>query len=233
MATDIQHDAESVRNFFNQWQIYKKVVDANYMFHREAYAAIASKLPDRPFSFLDLGAGDAQWTSRILAGRPVSRYHAVDLAAPALELARTNTLAFSGEKWFTQGDFVSNLPAEPFDVIFTGMSIHHLTREEKRQFIPRIRQLLNPGGRFLLYEVIRREEETREGVFARWSEYVGREWTALTPEEQEKIQAHVSSSDFQEPVADYRQFAKEAGFSRTEQLFVDPHDFYGAVCCDT
>ena len=86
VATAAGEDAVRVRQFFDQWHVYKRVVALNYLHHREAYAALAEALDrfDRPFSFLDLGAGDAAWTSRILQGRPLVRYEAVDLSPVAL-----------------------------------------------------------------------------------------------------------------------------------------------------
>lgn len=228
-----QHDSDSVREFFEQWQIYKKVVDANYMRHREAYAAIASALPSTAFSFLDLGSGDACWTSRLLENRPLNRYQAIDLSQPALELARANTVGLSGGKTFIQGDFVLKLPEQTFDVVFTGMSLHHLPLEEKREFLPRIRRFLNSGGRFIFFEVIRGETETREQVLARWWDYVSLHWTNLSAAELGKIQEHVFSSDYQEPVSGYLELAITSGFATAKHLYTDENGFYAVIACET
>lgn len=231
-SADFHHDSDSLQAFFEQWQIYKKVVDANYMSHRQAYAAIADTLPSTPFSFLDLGAGDACWTSRTLENRPLTRYQAIDLSRPALDLAKANTERLSGEKTFVQGDFVLKLPAQAFDVVFIGMSLHHLPLEEKREFLPRIRQIVNSGGRFLFYEVIRGEHESREETFTRWSSHVSQHWTDLNAAELAKIQAHVASSDYQEPVETYLELAKASGFSQARHLYTDENGFYAAFACD-
>ena len=45
----------STRVFQREWQIYRKMVDNNYLFHREAYDRLHQILIDevpRPFSFL-------------------------------------------------------------------------------------------------------------------------------------------------------------------------------------
>lgn len=120
-------DAERVRRFFDQWHLYKKVVALDYLRHREAYAAVAGALDrfTRSFRFLDLGAGDAAWTSRLLQGRPVCRYEAVDLSPVALDLARQNFAGVACETAFTTGDFCDTLRSggEAEDVIFIGLSL--------------------------------------------------------------------------------------------------------------
>jgi hypothetical protein len=57
--------------FRQQWQLYRKVVDNNYLFHREAYARLHQILVDeavQPFRFLDIACGDASATVEALGG---------------------------------------------------------------------------------------------------------------------------------------------------------------------
>jgi hypothetical protein len=52
---------ETTALFQKQWQVYRKVVDNNYLFHREAYDCLHRILVDdavQPFRFLDLACGD-------------------------------------------------------------------------------------------------------------------------------------------------------------------------------
>jgi hypothetical protein len=60
--------------FQRQWQIYRKVVDNNYLFHREAYKRLHNLLIDEiaePFCFLDVACGDASATVEALKGTQV------------------------------------------------------------------------------------------------------------------------------------------------------------------
>jgi hypothetical protein len=53
----------STAAFFDVWHTYRKVVAANYMHHMEIRAqlerVLLAQFASRPFSFLDLGCGDA------------------------------------------------------------------------------------------------------------------------------------------------------------------------------
>jgi SAM-dependent methyltransferase len=228
-------DAERVRQFFDQWQLYKKVVALNYLHHRQAYAAVAGALDRfaRPFRFLDLGAGDAAWTSRVLQRRPVQRYEAVDLSPVALDLARQNFAGAAFETAFTTGDFCETLRSGGSleDVIFIGLSFHHLPLADKMAMLPVIRARLAEGGSFLCYEPIKAEGENRERVLERWWQDVLQNWTELTAEELRAVQDHVFNNDYPESCEAYERMARESGFAETRILYRDPHLFYAVIEC--
>jgi hypothetical protein len=52
----------SATQWFNQWHVYRSIVDANWMAHLEIFAAVRAWVLLRhpgPFTLLDLGCGDA------------------------------------------------------------------------------------------------------------------------------------------------------------------------------
>ncbi|PNE10575.1 MAG: methyltransferase type 12, partial [Beijerinckiaceae bacterium] len=89
----------SAAAFFDVWHTYRKVVAANYMHHKEIKAqlerVLLAQFASRPFSFLDLGCGDAATLAPLLASMAVQRYKGVDLSETALALAAENLKALS------------------------------------------------------------------------------------------------------------------------------------------
>ena len=82
----------STTAFFDVWHTYRKVVAVNYMHHRETVKAhieqmLHAQFVGLPFSFLDLGCGDAATLAPLLASMAVQRYKGVDLSETALALA--------------------------------------------------------------------------------------------------------------------------------------------------
>src|ERR1700721_1536612 len=76
--------------FQRQWQLYRKAVDYNYLYHREAYECLHRILVDeavQPFRFLDIACGDASATVKALQGKQIASYHGIDLCEAALKLA--------------------------------------------------------------------------------------------------------------------------------------------------
>ena len=228
-------DAEGVRQFFDQWDIYKKVVSHNYLCHREAYGAlnIALERFKKPFSFLDLGSGDAEWTSRILADKPVAHYEAVDLSAVALDLARKNLDGLPCSKRFSQEDFFRFVRSDSSarDVVFIGLSLHHLPLDDKKSFLSHVVRLVAENGSFFFYEPIHRFGESREEGLTRWWEHVTRTWTACTPEELARIREHCFENDYPESLEAYDSCALDAGFRATHVWYEDPGAFYAVLEC--
>ena len=68
-------DQPALALFRQQWQLYRKLVDNNYLFHREAYAQLHRILLDeavQPFRFLDIACGDGSATVEALRGTRVA-----------------------------------------------------------------------------------------------------------------------------------------------------------------
>ena len=46
------------------------------------------------------------------------------------------------------------LPGGPFDLVASALAVHHMAPAEKRRLFGRIREVLSPGGRFVLADLI-------------------------------------------------------------------------------
>lgn len=229
-------NAEAVRDFFNGWNLYRRIVDHDYLSHRSAREAFAAWLDglDRPFSFLDLGCGDASFSAGILSGRPLASYTGMDISPVALELARGNTRGIAATVSLVAGDFltgVGSLPAN-YDVIYIGLSLHHLTRAEKEFFFGELRRRVAPGGTLLVYDPILSPGEVRDAFMGRWVDHAQWTWKELSAEELAGAVEHVTTSDFPEEITTLNRMAVSAGFRPAEILFTDRSDFYSLMAFD-
>jgi 2-polyprenyl-3-methyl-5-hydroxy-6-metoxy-1,4-benzoquinol methylase len=127
-------DATAMEQFQKQWGAYQKLVDSDVLSHRAAGATLHQVLAGigQPFTFLDIACGDASLTRRALAGTQVSHYHGIDLSEPAIELAEKMLDGAPYEVDLDHQDFVTALEErpEPADVVWCGLSIHHLGAQE-------------------------------------------------------------------------------------------------------
>jgi tRNA (cmo5U34)-methyltransferase len=46
------------------------------------------------------------------------------------------------------------LPVGPFDVVVSALTVHHLPAEDKADLFGRVAEVLRPGGRFVLGDVV-------------------------------------------------------------------------------
>src|SRR3954452_19545104 len=152
-ATIDRGEESSQALFQRDWQIYRTMVDQNYLFHREAYACLHQLLVDipYPFRFRDIAWGDATASVAALAGTRIAHYAGIDLSAAALELAHDALTALDCPVTLEQADYVAALRqwSTPVDVAWIGLSLHHFRAPEKLEVMRDIRRMLSPGGRFL------------------------------------------------------------------------------------
>jgi SAM-dependent methyltransferase len=125
-AAGTMSDEPAMALFQKQWQLYRKVVDYNYLFHREAYNCLHRVLVDeaiQPFRFLDVACGDASATVEALKGTQVASYHGIDLSQAALELASQALETLACPVTLDRRDFVEALRdrPEPMDVAWIGL----------------------------------------------------------------------------------------------------------------
>jgi ubiquinone/menaquinone biosynthesis C-methylase UbiE len=228
-------DEQAMQTFRHQWQVYSKVVDNDYLSHQAVGAILHRELVaevNRPFRFLDLACGDARLTVAALQGTPVIHYHGIDLSAPALAVARKTVEALACPVELEEGDFVSAMRErpEPADVVWIGLALHHLQMPDKQVLMSEVRAAVGDGGRFLIYEPVRHEGESRSAYLDRFEQTARSTWAALTPEEWATILAHVRAADFPEPPSVWVQLGRDAGFPDVRDLFTDPTGL-GIVFC--
>jgi SAM-dependent methyltransferase len=220
--------------FEREWLIYRKFIDNNYTFHREAYGELRRVLVDeavQPFRFLDI-ACDASMTARALSGTRVAHYHGIDLSEAALQLARSALAGLNCPVILERRDYVEALRdiREPMDVVWIGYSLHHLDAPAKLALMRDIRGVLADGGLFLMCEPTSPDGEDRSAWLRRYERLNQPLWAAMTPEEWDAVIAHVRAADFPETSSRWHTLGREAGFSDVREVFVAPDDLHRMYC---
>jgi SAM-dependent methyltransferase len=182
-----------------------------------------------PFRFLDLACGDARGVVGALHGTSVAHYHGVDLSQPALDLAREALEELACPVVLDRRDFVAAMAdrPDPADVVWVGLSLHHLQAPDKLTILREARGALGDGaGQMLVYEPTRPDGEDRDGYVARFAATTKRLWTALDTGEWGRVVDHVARCDFPETASGWLGLGREAGFREAAELFAAPTDLY-------
>jgi SAM-dependent methyltransferase len=211
--------------FLTGWQIYRKVLDLDYMGHSEVYGALREGLSSAApgFAFLDIACGDAAVSARALAGSGVGSYAGIDISRPALDIAARELAGLDCPVRLIEQDLRGALAEwqDPVDVAWLGQSLHHFQPAEKRAVLRSLRQVLAPGGVFMLWEPTLLPGESRHGWLARLADRRGH-WPEITDAEWKVMYDHCSASDFPEADADWLAMAHEAGFHGGRAVFTAP-----------
>lgn len=233
-----RESSEQCRDFFNdKWKLYQKILTHNYMGHREIYSIFHDFLVDnwqQPCKILDLGCGDASFIAEALQGTCISSYLGLELSEIAIEIAKENMKSVSYERKFIQEDFLNVVPSlvkeeNKFDIILSSFAFHHLNLEQKNYVFSQLRQLLLPGGMFILIDLISPEGENRETYIKKYLKSVENNWSQITSEEMNLISYHMLESDYPETQKTLKTLAQNSNFVKVECLY--QHQDHTQMCC--
>jgi len=215
------HDLEEATRWFNQWHVYRAIVDANWMAHREIFAAVRRWVLARypgPFTLLDLGCGDAGFITSTFDDTGLWAYMGIDASQAALGKARSELAGARFQVQLLEADMLAYLREAPgpaaktFDVILASYAVHHLPVQEKQEFFRLAHGKLAPRGSLLYADVFRRDGESREEYLEAYVGMMRRDWAGMPPESLASTIEHVTQRDFPETGEAISAMARGAGF---------------------
>ena len=105
-------------------------------------------------SMLELGTGTGETASRVLAVHRGARLHGIDASSEMLSAARTALAGADADVTLEVRRLEDRLPVGPFDLVFSALAVHHLDAAGKQDLFARVADVLVPGGRFVLADVV-------------------------------------------------------------------------------
>jgi len=121
---------------------------------RLAEEMLLQALPERVDRVLDLGSGDGRMISLVREAHPGAAALGLDSSEPMLAQARHR---FAGDDALELHlhDLREPLPqAAPFDAVVSGLAIHHLENDRKRELFEEAHGLLAPCGVFANLDLV-------------------------------------------------------------------------------
>jgi len=228
---------EAVADLFTAgWAAYRAVLKSDYLWHGMASQALGELIEehfggDVPIRFLDLACGDAETTSRLLRNRPRARYVGVDRSPQALAAATTRVANLGPRAELVTADFVDFLEVrdDQFDVIYVGLSAHHLREAGLRRFFAAIVRRLTPSGVFAAYEPFTLPDETRDEHIDRLCQIVDHSWLNLSAEHRATVKTHVRENDYPIALRQWNLLASAGGLCPARTVLKTPDRLYQLV----
>jgi tRNA (cmo5U34)-methyltransferase len=106
----------------------------------------------RPSHILDLGTGSGETARRLLTSQPQAQLIGLDSSEPMVEAARGSLAGFSTTVCLQR--LQDPLPPGPFDLVVSALAVHHLDAAAKADLFRRVHDVLAPGGRFVLADLV-------------------------------------------------------------------------------
>ncbi|RWM05325.1 MAG: class I SAM-dependent methyltransferase [Mesorhizobium sp.] len=220
--------AAGAQDMFNsELETYRRIIGANLMFHQEIYHLLRDLLVEQApasFRFLDVACGDASASAAMLRTTAIGNYVGIDLSEASLRLAARELDALPCPVELRCCDFAPAMAkwSEPVDVIWIGMSLHHLPTAAKARLMRNAHRALGGMGLFVIWEPALFEGEDRAAWLARFS-LLRDKWSAVSDEEFASMERHMLLADFPETSRTWLRLGREAGFSHAEDIFLMPN----------
>jgi tRNA (cmo5U34)-methyltransferase len=106
-------------------------------------------------AILELGIGTGETAKRVLALHPGARLTAIDSSPEMVERARRVVPQVD----LRLARLEDPLPDGPFDLVVSALAVHHLDGPGKGDLFRRIASVLEPGGTFVLADVVVPEDD--------------------------------------------------------------------------
>ncbi len=113
-------------------------------------AVVSAAVGTRATRVLELGTGTGETALRVQAWHPEAAWVGIDASEPMLERARER---LPGADLRLQR-LEDELPEGAFDLVVSALTVHHLDGAGKRDLFLRVARVLQPGGLFVLGDVV-------------------------------------------------------------------------------
>jgi tRNA (cmo5U34)-methyltransferase len=126
----------------------------------DAMDVLMSMIPferDRAISVLDIGAGTGLLTRAVLDGYENAHVFAIDASQDMLDQCAHNLARFGDRLTLRQGLFPDVDIGGGYDLVVSGLALHHLTDTDKASGFQIIFEALAPGGAFLAHDYVKAE----------------------------------------------------------------------------
>lgn len=129
------------------------------------YQALSAPIgkTDAPLQVLDLGCGTGLELEALFQRAPNALITGIDLSEKMLDLLKTRYSAYMSQMALVADSYLTTpFAAQGYDHVLSGLSMHHILHDTKRELYKRIHAALKPGGKYIEGDsVIPHEMETQ------------------------------------------------------------------------
>jgi tRNA (cmo5U34)-methyltransferase len=171
MVTD-----QIVGHFEQQVHEYESLMEKLVPRYKKQHEIIHGLLPENSgdkIRVLDLGCGNGALSKLVLKKLPQAYVVGFDLTPKMLEAYVENLSSYSGRYELIHGDYRFDSIGNNYDIVLAGLTLQHLTWGQRKDFYRLIHDILNPGGLFIINDIIIDEDwDTRNEQYDNWLKFI-------------------------------------------------------------
>jgi len=200
-------------HFSKQADEYEELMARLIPHYREQHGIIYDLLPEKEqkkIHVLDLGCGNGILSDLVIRKYPGSFIIAFDLTEDMLKAYKKKHLKYSDRFELKIGDFRTDSIGGDYDIILAGLTLHHLTWEERKSFYKTLYSALSKGGCLIARDIIIDEDPyVKEYQYNLWKQFM-----KSRGEDPEFWYAKHIEKDYPPTLTDHFKWLKQAGFKQ-------------------
>lgn len=168
-------------------------------------------------NILDIGAGTGLMSAFFAEKYPNADITLVDFSEPMLNKAKSR-FKDNNKIHYLQADFsTADFEEAKYELVVSGLAIHHLEPELKQLLFKKIYRALKPGGLFINADQVKGATDFAERIYTEaWRNHVLN--SSLTEEEKDSAFKRVAL-DIMSPLADQLKWLHDAGFIEANNYY--------------
>ncbi|MCL5674111.1 MAG: class I SAM-dependent methyltransferase [Deltaproteobacteria bacterium] len=162
-------------HFSRQADGYEKLMAGLIPQYSEQHKIIYDLLPEeeKEYKVLDLGCGNGVLSEQILKKYHRAHITGFDITEAMLKAYENKLSQYSGRFELKMGDFRTDAIGSNYDIILAGLTLHHLTHKERKEFYKKLYSALNTGGIFISRDIIIDEDKAvRTYQYDLWKKFI-------------------------------------------------------------
>ena len=203
-----------IEHFGKQADEYETLMEKLVPDYRKHQSIINEILPatnDAEIRVLDLGCGNGILSGLVLNRYPKAELVGIDVTPNMLKAYDRKLEQFKERYELILGDYRFKSIGSNYDIILSGLTLHHLTWGERRDLYKVLYGALEPNGCLISSDIIIDEEwTTREKQYIAWKEFM-----ASKGEDAEFWYNKHIEKDFPVTLSDHFNWLADAGFKNS------------------
>ncbi len=145
----------------------------DYRKQNEIICQIIQHNENEKLKILDLGAGNGDVAKIVMQKFHNAHVTLFDITDEMLKAAEKNLAAFKNRFEFILGDYNERDIGKNYDVIITGLTLHHLDKLDREKFYHKIFKSLNNNGFYVSRDIIVHPDlKIREQHYSLWRDFM-------------------------------------------------------------
>ena len=199
-----------------EYDIQRRIYIPCYEDYYLTMVAFISKYIKQPNSILDLGAGTGLLTKYIYDHFPDAKYTLIDVSEQMLSVAKERFKGLTNFN-FIIADYSSEIFKNTYDLVISGLSIHHLSNNNKQSLFNKVFHLLPQDGWFVNFDQFNAESVVINNMYNEWWYNLIRN-SDLSKEEYDKWLER-RELDQENTIEESKSMIRKSGFNLVECIY--------------